>query len=596
MRSFHLVRGAILASSILALVVAPASRATPPTNDNRADAQAIESFPASIQGTLVDATVERLDPQVSDCGPVASTVWYRIDTAPDGTLSFALRGGTGVAPVIRVYARGGSALREVMCASAAAGAVASGSFDTTRGSNYLVLVGRTPTSSPGDFDLQVDLKLPPAPPANDRFAAARRLGHMPTTVSGTTVGARTEESDPEGCGLYNGTVWYRLRPAHDGLVLLKLHANGKLDAVVGVLAQARSRLAAGSCRGTDTRGNATVAFRGVHTTTYYIIVGNQQGSKPGTFTLTALASAPAERFPGRALPARPVHATLNGLTNVNDVWHTTLTAGTTYRFAFASKGCARADLIRRTDRAVLVSVSCTGYRTFTPGPDGGGMYVVQVAAAPNDRDQPYRLQFARSGPDDIGIGLPLANQTVRAGRLDPRGIDVVDIYHFDVQRRSDVKLSLTAKGKTAFRLVVVTEDGSRIGGEAQGVRRTLDPGRYVVAVTAAPSTPSGAYRLSLLVRDLTATTLAVPSMTISEGAAITLHPVVTPAATGVITLQIDRFDPLTGWQYTSLTRIQAGGSQTWTPPSAGTWRVRASYLGSSTASPSRSEYVTVTVR
>ena len=118
MRSFHLVRVAILASAFLALVIAPAARAAPPTNDNRADAQAIESFPASIHGTLVDATVERLDPQVSDCGPIASTVWYRIDTAPDGTLSFALRSAAGVAPVIRVYARGGSALREVMCASA----------------------------------------------------------------------------------------------------------------------------------------------------------------------------------------------------------------------------------------------------------------------------------------------------------------------------------------------------------------------------------------------------------------------------------------------------------------------------------------------
>src|SRR5690348_273587 len=124
MRSSPMVRGAVLASVLLVLATAPAASAAPPPNDNRADAQAIESFPASFHGTLVDATVERLDPQVSECGPIASTLWYRVDTAPDGTLSFGLRGGAGVAPVIRVYARGSSALREVTCGAADAGATA----------------------------------------------------------------------------------------------------------------------------------------------------------------------------------------------------------------------------------------------------------------------------------------------------------------------------------------------------------------------------------------------------------------------------------------------------------------------------------------
>jgi hypothetical protein len=596
MRLFRRARSAVLASVVLVLLAAPAARAAPPPNDNRADAQAIEAFPASIHGTLVEATVERLDPQVSECGPIAATVWYRIDTAPDGTLSFALRGAAGVAPVMRVYARGSSALREVTCGAADSGSVAKASFDTTRGANYFVLVGRKPASADGEFDLQVSLTLPPEPPANDRFAAARRLTRLPVTLTGTTVGARSEEGDPEGCDLAGGTVWYRLKPAHDGLVLLKLHANGKLDAVVGVLARARSRLAPGSCRQTNERGDASLAFRGIHTTTYFVVVGQQQGSKAGTFRLTALAAAAAEQFPGRALPGRLVRATLNGLTNVNDVWHTDLTAGTTYRLAFASTGCARADLIRRTDRAVLVSLSCRGYRTFTPGPDGGGMYVIQVSAAPTDRAQPYRLQFARSEPDDIGIGLPLANQTVRPGRLDPGGIDIVDIYHFDVERRSDVTLGLTAPSSASFRLVLVTESGGRVGGGDNRVRQTLEPGRYVVAVTAEPSTPGGGYKLSLLVRDLTTTVMSVPSGTIPVGSAVALRPVVTPAATGWVEIQIDRFDPLTGWQFTRLVRVQVGGSVTWVPPSAGIWRVRATYLGSTNSSQSRSGYTSLTVR
>ena len=80
------------------------------------------------------------------------------------------------------------------------------------------------------------------------------------------------------------------------------------------------------------------------------------------------------------------------------------------------------------------------------------------------------------------------------------------------------------------------------------------------------------------------------------GAAVTLRPVVTPAESGTIEVQIDRFDPLGGWQFTKLAPIAAGSSLTWAPPSAGTWRIRASYLGSTTASASRSGYVILKAR
>ena len=61
--------------------------------------------------------------------------------------------------------------------------------------------------------------------------------------------------------------------------------------------------------------------------------------------------------------------------------------------------------------------------------------------------------------------------------------------------------------------------------------RRLGPGRYVVAVQAAPGTDGGLYRLSLLVRDLTATTLTVngrSSATVATGASVTLLVTTTP--------------------------------------------------------------------
>jgi hypothetical protein len=92
-----------VAAVAAALFAVPAvAHGAPPPNDNRASAQVIPSFPAQIAGTTVEATVEQLDPQISKCGGVEATVWYRIEKAPDGTIALAVK-GAGLAPVLRVY-------------------------------------------------------------------------------------------------------------------------------------------------------------------------------------------------------------------------------------------------------------------------------------------------------------------------------------------------------------------------------------------------------------------------------------------------------------------------------------------------------------
>src|SRR5207248_3029826 len=107
------------------------------------------------------------------------------------------------------------------------------------------------------------------------------------------------------------------------------------------------------CGRTNEHGDATVAFAASSGQSYLIAVGDQDGSRPGSFSLTGVAAAAPERSPGRALSARPARATVDGLVNVNDVWHTTLAAGTTYRIAFTSVAGARAALRRGRDQAVL---------------------------------------------------------------------------------------------------------------------------------------------------------------------------------------------------------------------------------------------------
>lgn len=59
--------------------------------DNRDSAAPIPTFPATAEGTTVEATVE-LDPQISQCGQIDGIIWHRIDQAPDGTVALAVQG------------------------------------------------------------------------------------------------------------------------------------------------------------------------------------------------------------------------------------------------------------------------------------------------------------------------------------------------------------------------------------------------------------------------------------------------------------------------------------------------------------------------
>ena len=131
------------------------------------------------------------------------------------------------------------------------------------------------------------------------------------------------------------------------------------------------------------------------------------------------------------------------------------------------------------------------------------------------------------------LGIDTHLPAVGRGALAPQGVDVVDIYHFDVQRRSDVRVSLASAGGRSFVLTLVTADGGGVG-RGEVVRRQLEPGRYVAAVSASPGTRGGAYRLTLLVRDITTTTLALASDHVPRGTAIVLRPQVAPASGGTV--------------------------------------------------------------
>lgn len=447
-----------------------------------------------------------------------------------------------------------------------------------------------------------------APPPNDDRANARPLGSLPVTVTGTTVEATHEPRDPYPCLSYDGSVWYRFEASSERAVSVVFDAEGDLDAVVAVFRQERSQLPNVACAATDRKGRAGLAFRAHKGATYFIVVGQQYNSDPGSFRLELFAPEAPARPPGTLLPPEGVRSTVDPLRDADDAWSVFIPAGKTFRINLvpAAGKCFSLFVFRPGTSAFSESspirrLECGGYVMFTPGPDGGGRYSLLVrTTSERSGAHRYRLQAAEAGADDTSPGLALQNGQTRQGGLLAGAIDVVDLYRFTVSRRSDVSLKLRAGSRAQFDLTLLRDDGGRVACEcdetgALRARLRLRPGRYYAAVRARNYT-GGRYGLSLLVREITSTALKIsgsPTAKARPGQSVVLDARTSPTpGGGVVRVQINRFDPLEGWQFYRRIRVRVGSGGVaavgWTPPSVGRWQVRATYRGTRKSSPSRS--------
>lgn len=453
-------------------------------------------------------------------------------------------------------------------------------------------------------------------PPNDALRAAEPLAPPPSSVDGTVVGSTYSYSDPDArCASLDGTVWYRYVARKTERVAVQLKAHGKLDAALAVFRLVRSRYRSLGCAPTDDRGVAGIAFDAEKRGRYFILVGQQEDSAPSTFALE-VSAPPIARPPGAILPRRGARSTLDPLVRPEEAWSAVFVAGRTYRVNLAPdrERCMSLSIFAPGtksfgDSSPIRHAHCGGYLVFTPGPDGGGRYSFLVEAeGGRGGAQDYRLDAALAGPDDTAPGIPVDNHERRTGSISGRGIDVVDLYRFEVSHRSDVTLRYQGSRTLRFDLLLVSSKGGRIdcacdetgGGK---LNSELEEGEYFFALRALGQSV-GRYSVSLLIREITTTTVAIDGL--AEASSMPDRPValgalVTPATAsgGPIRLQVDRFDPIEGWQFYRLfnVRVGAGGrvSVTWTPPALGRWRLHASFLGSWSASPSKSGYAYLVV-
>jgi hypothetical protein len=450
----------------------------------------------------------------------------------------------------------------------------------------------------------------PAPP-NDALANARPVGTLPASLNGTTVGATVEPGEHESqCGgATTNSVWYSLRLARAQRIGLDLQASGALDATIDVFHAVRSQLSSVACQQTESQGKASLSFVASKNGLYDIRVAAIAGSQLAPFTLEVFLPTPAIRPPGAPLPSGGVSGQVDRIQNINAAYSFTMHAGVSYLINLANEtkgACVSGALFAPGTSSFggeeegeeahggLLHIECGGYRLFTPGPGEGGRYSFDITPAHSHRGvQRFHLQVAPAGPAETAPGLPLTNYAHAHGYLDGHGVHVLRLYRMEVTSHSNLTLKLIASASAEFKLELRSLGGEQIecqcgGSGSQTLTQQLQPGTYY-AVVAEHNDTSGAFTLERESRTITSTSISFTSAKAAAGQALGIDVKVSPAVSGPVSVEIERFDPVFGWQFFAEAHAFANGglaSIPFTPPAVGLWRAKANYEGSLTASPS----------
>jgi hypothetical protein len=456
---------------------------------------------------------------------------------------------------------------------------------------------------------------PPAP-ANDALANAQPVGTLPATISGTTVGATTEPNERQSaCGASTtNSVWYSIRLTSAHRVALDLTAAGALDATVDVYHAVRSQLESVGCQQTEGEGKASFSFKAAKNGLYDIRVAAVQGSQLAGFTLEVFTPTPAVHPPGAPLPAAGASGQVDPIQDVNAAYAVTLHAGVSYLVSLANEtrrgACVNGTLFapgtssfgneepgeeeeERGSGGVL-HLHCGGYRLFTPGPGEGGLYSFEITPRFSHRGvQRFHLQIAPAGPAETTPGIALPNYAHAHGYLSARSVRVLRLYRMEVTSHSNLTLKLSAPESAHFKLELRNINGDVIecdceGNGSQTLSHQLRPGTYY-AVVAARGETSGSFTLVRESRTITATSISFSTGQAAPGEGVDIDVKVSPEESGPVEVEIDRFDPVFGWQFYQEVHTSASGglaSIPFTPPTVGLWRAKATYNGTLTASPS----------
>jgi hypothetical protein len=443
-------------------------------------------------------------------------------------------------------------------------------------------------------------------PPNDQRANATPLD-PPARTTGSLVDAVAEEGNPPSCGVPEESVWYRFTAPAGGRIVVLLDTAGELDATVDVYRRARSVLHPAGCASTDEQGQATLDMDDLQGgATYLVRVSRRTGTPADRFRLELLVPKPPAAPPGRPLPPRGATGSVSRLVNQSDAWSFRMREGTTYRVNLDPRAtrCVALDIYPPGTRSFgdtspLRTFPCGGYELLTPRPGTAGRYILRARATPGDRKpQGYHVQISPAGPDDTAPGIFIGNFARVRGFLQAGGIDVVDLYRFDVVRRSGLFLKLHTRGE--MRMLLLNDRGRHLDANSFLIRRKVRAGRYFVAIRS-ESDRRVPYTLGRISRTITRSRLTINGSRHAQsgpGEAVRVGVSVRPAVSGPVRVDVERFDPLAGWQF--YRRFQSSASNghasvSFVPQGVGRYRARGLFLRTREATASATNAATLLV-
>lgn len=271
----------VLAAALIAPAVA---NAAPPPNDNLANAAELTGRFAFVASNNVDATKEtnELDHGGNAGG---ASIWYRWTAPADGTATVSTC-GSAIDTLLAAYTGDAYPLSPVVQPSeVACEDDTSVSFNATAGTTYRIAVDGF-----GGVTGSVSLSLNLAPP-NDDFANAEELSGDTGGVTGTTIGASSEDSEADHLGIAWNSVWFEWTAPSNGWATFET-CGSTFDTVLSVYTGSDLTGLSSVAGSDDACGSASrVQFQVASGTAYRIALAGYDGDT-GDFTLAWNRTAP----------------------------------------------------------------------------------------------------------------------------------------------------------------------------------------------------------------------------------------------------------------------------------------------------------------
>jgi hypothetical protein len=254
-----------------------------PANDAFASAQVLTGYSATASGNTSGASLQAGEPNHAGA-PGGASVWYSWTPAYSGSAVVDTL-GSGFDTLVGIYTGASVSALTTISGNDNFGALpqSRATFSVTSGTTYYIAVDGY-SGATGAMTVTVN-----RPPTNDNFAAARSISGSGATISGSSIGATAEASEPaHAASTAARSIWYSWQPTVSGPTTINTVGTA-FDTVLGVYTGASLATLTQVAANDDGVGlQSTVTFMATAGTTYWVAIDGKAGAS-GDVTLQVVA-------------------------------------------------------------------------------------------------------------------------------------------------------------------------------------------------------------------------------------------------------------------------------------------------------------------